>query len=116
MAGVIRVASAETLPYADATFDRAVAVHVLYFWTDPVATLREVHRVLRPGGQIVLGYALDHDAPQMSRAAFAQTGARFYPTAQAIEAMLEAAGFSDIRSARQTGNGVVVGSYTRGQR
>ncbi len=112
----IREADANSLPFPDATFDTVVAVHVLYFWTDPVATLRAIHRVMRPGGQIVLGYALEHDAPHTSRAAFAQAGARFYPTAQAIEAMLEAAGFSNIHSERQTGNGVVVGSYTRGQR
>lgn len=112
----IREADANSLPFPDATFDTVVAVHVLYFWTDPVATLRAIHRVMRPGGQIVLGYALEHDAPPMSRAAFAQAGARFYPTAQDIEAMLEAAGFSNIHSERQTGNGVVVGSYTRGQR
>jgi SAM-dependent methyltransferase len=112
----IRLADAEALPCDDATFDIAVAVHVLYFWPDPVKTLREVHRVLRPGGSVILGYAVEHDAPQSTRAAFAQTGARLYPSAEAVEALVEAAGFTNIHSERQTSNGVVVGSYTQGQR
>jgi SAM-dependent methyltransferase len=51
-----RLADAETMPYPDARFDRAFAVNVIYFWSDPVRVLREIHRVLRPDGlSIVAG-------------------------------------------------------------
>ena len=45
------------LPFADGTFDTAVATFVFCSLPDPVACLREMGRVTRPGGQILL---LDH--------------------------------------------------------
>ena len=47
-----RVASAETLPFADATFDAAIAQLVVHFMRDPVAGLREMARVTRRGGTV----------------------------------------------------------------
>ncbi len=47
-----RVASAEALPFADATFDAAVAQLVIHFMRDPVAGLREMARVTRRGGTV----------------------------------------------------------------
>lgn len=46
---------AEALPFADASFDRVVAVAVLCFVSDAERAIREMARVLRPGGRLVLG-------------------------------------------------------------
>lgn len=46
----VSVAGVENLPYADASFDKALCVHVVYFWNDMGAAFREIARVLRPGG------------------------------------------------------------------
>ncbi len=54
----LRRGSAESLPYEDATFDRAMAVNSMHLWPDAVAGLQETRRVLRPGGRIVLGFHL----------------------------------------------------------
>ena len=43
------------LPFADASFDLVTCVTVLTFVPDPVSALREIARVLRPGGRLVLG-------------------------------------------------------------
>ena len=43
-------APAEELPFADATFDAALAQLVVHFMRDAVAGLREMRRVTRPGG------------------------------------------------------------------
>ena len=43
----------EALPFADATFDAVVSRLSVMAATDPVATLRELARVLEPGGRLV---------------------------------------------------------------
>jgi len=42
------------LPFADNTFDRIVSVNVLYALESPLSVLHEMHRVLKPRGEIVL--------------------------------------------------------------
>jgi ubiquinone/menaquinone biosynthesis C-methylase UbiE len=49
-----RVADAESLPYDDATFDLVVGHAVLHHIPDVELALREVVRVLRPGGRFVI--------------------------------------------------------------
>jgi len=46
----VRKATAESLPYPDATFDAALAQLVVHFMANPVAGLAEMARVTRPGG------------------------------------------------------------------
>ena len=46
----VRCAAAEALPYPDAGFDLTLAQLVVHFMSDPVAGVREMARVTRPGG------------------------------------------------------------------
>lgn len=46
---------AESLPYESETFDTVIAVTVLCFVREPLQVMREVRRVLRPGGSFVIG-------------------------------------------------------------
>jgi SAM-dependent methyltransferase len=48
----VRVGPAEDLPFADDAFDAAAAQLVVHFMADPVAGLREMGRVTRPGGAV----------------------------------------------------------------
>jgi SAM-dependent methyltransferase len=47
-----RTGTAEELPYADDGFDAALSQLVVHFMSDPVAGVREMARVTRPGGVI----------------------------------------------------------------
>jgi SAM-dependent methyltransferase len=52
----ISLGSSAKIPHADGRFDAVFAVHVIYFWSAPLADLGEIHRVLRPGGRLLLAY------------------------------------------------------------
>lgn len=63
LAGQIRpvIGRAETLPFADATFDALTFTYLVRYVEDPSATLRELARVVRPGGSIA---SLEFHVPQ----------------------------------------------------
>lgn len=46
--------SAEALPFDDNRFSLVIAEEMFYFWKDPAACLKEIYRVLKPGGQLLL--------------------------------------------------------------
>jgi SAM-dependent methyltransferase len=48
----VRQATAEQLPFGDGAFDVTLAQLVVHFMADPVAGLREMGRVTRPGGRV----------------------------------------------------------------
>jgi hypothetical protein len=68
-------------------------VHTIYFWADALQNLKELFRVLRPGGRLVLGF---RESSPAAMAAFPAPVYRFYSTDE-LTALLEAAGFQDVR-------------------
>jgi ubiquinone/menaquinone biosynthesis C-methylase UbiE len=50
----IRHASVSHLPFSDDMFDLATAVETHFFWPDLPADMREVLRVLKPGGKLII--------------------------------------------------------------
>lgn len=54
--GVLRLlkASVDAVPLADDSFDRVYTVNTIFFWPDVQAGLAELHRVLRPGGRLIV--------------------------------------------------------------
>lgn len=54
MAGRLALAEGEALPYPDATFDACLCVGGFTFFGDHATALREMRRVTRPGGTIVV--------------------------------------------------------------
>jgi len=50
----VKLGAAESLPYEDGTFDLVTALDVVEHLDDDLGGLREMHRILRPGGHILL--------------------------------------------------------------
>lgn len=91
-AGRIRLqkASSDRLPFADGYFDKAIAVHTLYFWNPAEPHLREIARILRPGGMFLLAFRPAEDA--LVTAKFPASVYTFRTTA-IVEAMIASVGF-----------------------
>lgn len=77
----IRVGSAEALPFADASVDVAMAQLVVQFMTSPVAGLREMARVTRPGG-VVAACVWDRGGGRSPLSTFWRAVAEFDPGAE----------------------------------
>src|SRR5215831_20960645 len=52
----LRHGSVSSLPFADNTFHKAMAINSIQIWPDAIAGLREMWRVMRSGGTIALGF------------------------------------------------------------
>lgn len=98
------------LPLADDSLDAVITVNTFYFLDEVAPALREIARVLRPGGRAVIGVG---DPETMSRASVTAHGFRLRPVTELLAAM-SAAGLADPRDhplavGKQTGH-LLVGS------
>jgi ubiquinone/menaquinone biosynthesis C-methylase UbiE len=93
----------ERLSFPSESFTKVLAVHTLYFWSVPLTHLLEIHRVLKPGGRVVLAFTTE-DAPAAKD--FPGTVYRFYPTDQ-VAAFLQRAGFVEVAFITGPGGTVV---------
>lgn len=50
----IRKASVSQLPFDPGTFDLVTAIETHYYWPDLAASVREIRRVLKPGGTLMI--------------------------------------------------------------
>ena len=92
------VADVRRLPFRDASFDAVYSMGTIEHFKDPETALREMHRVLRPGGRAVVGVPNRWDPflrPLLARAlqAFNLYGYERSFSRRALRRMMESAGF-----------------------
>lgn len=82
---------ATALPFANASFNKVFSIHTLYFWPEPLRTLVELRRVLKPEGTLVLTFLARDRWPGGEQAA---TIAGIYSGQEAVQLMRQA-GFDE---------------------
>lgn len=89
--------SVSGMPYEGNSFDRIITVESFYFWPDPANDLKEVLRVLAPGGQFLIvadiygGADLDEDSLRS-----VEKFRLFNPTPEEFRSLLTGAGFKNV--------------------
>ncbi|WP_440955414.1 class I SAM-dependent methyltransferase [Methanosarcina sp. Mfa9] len=100
---------AEALPFKNQTLDLILIVTSISFFTDPAQGLREAARVLKPGGQIVIGM-LDRESPlgqyyvEKQKESSFSSGARFLSAVE-VSGLLAGLGYEKLESC-QTLSGI----------
>jgi SAM-dependent methyltransferase len=84
----------------DTPVDLIVAVHVLYFWHQPVEVLGWLRRAVTEDGLVALGYRCRPDMPSRARHDFPREGHLLYEVDSQVRGLFAAAGFQTARSVR----------------
>lgn len=90
--------NSNSLPFKEEAFDKVFCNMVVYFWEDPAEHLREIRRVLKPGGKFYTGM---RSRDSMLELPFTKHGFNLY-TETAWRSILEENGFSVQDSTRNT--------------
>jgi ubiquinone/menaquinone biosynthesis C-methylase UbiE len=64
----LRHASVASMPFADNSCDKALAINSMQVWPDAIAGLREMRRVIKPGGEVALGFTPNSGQPNIGLA------------------------------------------------
>ncbi|WP_456432993.1 class I SAM-dependent methyltransferase [Nitratifractor sp.] len=92
--------TAEEIPLPDESVDFALMVTTICFVDDPPKALREIWRILRPGGWVIVGF-VDRDTPLGRYYLEHRSESRFYApatffSAREVADLLREAGFGEI--------------------
>src|SRR5687768_4642878 len=93
----LRYADVIQIPFANATFNKAYSIHSIYFWQQPLPALREIHRVLKVGGTLILTI-LPKEKWNINHPEMVVGTPECTPySAKDLETLLQQAGFNQVR-------------------
>jgi len=88
----LKLGEISTLPYAENTFNKICSANTLYFWPKPLEDAKQILRVLKPGGFLVLGFRVKE---QMDKISFIKHGFKTY-SQEEVQKLLFEAGFKSV--------------------
>lgn len=108
--------SVSQLPFAENSFDLVTAVETHFWWPDIAAGMREILRVLKPGGRLMIIAEIYKNAPTK----MAVLAEKYLPlsgmkllTADEHRQLLETAGYSDVKISVDPGKGWITAIGSR---
>jgi ubiquinone/menaquinone biosynthesis C-methylase UbiE len=81
------------MPYSDESFDKVCTANTIYFWENPNETFKEISRVVKSGGKLVVGF---RDKDQMKDLPLSKEVFSYYTTEE-VKTFLSNAGFTDVQ-------------------
>jgi len=81
------------MPYNPESFNKVCTSNTIYFWENPNETFKEIFRVIKAGGKLVVGF---RDKDQMNNLPLSKDVFSLY-TADEVKTFLSNAGFSDVQ-------------------
>jgi ubiquinone/menaquinone biosynthesis C-methylase UbiE len=79
------VGKAENLPLPDRSVDLVVSRGSIFFWDDPAKGIAEVYRVLRPGGEAMIGGGRGKHYPEWARREFSRRHGNMDPNSESTK-------------------------------
>jgi ubiquinone/menaquinone biosynthesis C-methylase UbiE len=102
----LRLGDAGNLEWPDGSFSVAGTIESFFFWPEPVACLKEVYRVLRPDGRLVIGITANKDDKRDFSKLAKKKGFALY-SCDDIIGMTKEAGFAECIITRRKIGGMV---------
>lgn len=110
----IQHASVSRLPFPDRMFDLVTAVNTHNYWPDLIGDMREVLRVLKPGGTLmILGGAYKGGKYAERNQKFAELVDIALPSFDELRELFSTAGYSDVRVFKEPTWGWICGLGVR---
>ncbi len=88
----IEFGDVKQLAFAEKKFDKICTVNTIYFWNEPLANLKEIKRVLKSDGKLVVGI---RSADKMKELPVTQYNFRLYDP-EAVRDLLVESGFTNV--------------------
>ncbi len=112
----IRQASVDQLPFPTGTFDLVTAVETHFWWPDLPGGIREIFRVLKPAGRLVIIAEVYKGANTMTARLVEQYAERTGMTLLDVEEhrqLFTTAGYSDVQVTTESSKGWICGIGTK---
>ncbi len=100
----LHLAGVSQLPIKDETIDTIITTNTIYFWPNPAADAKELLRVLKPNGKLVIGF---RTASDMKNYRFVTENLHIFKnhyTENQVTDLLLTAGFTSVEIKKKTGD------------